>query len=220
MRQCAPCAKGRSYIICSGMISRVLTTSCLALIVACSGGDETSPTAGGASASCSTRAYADIGGPISLIDTSGNPVTEADFEGRPSLVYFGFTYCPDVCPASLVIIDQALEKLPESVEPPRTILISIDPERDTPDAMAEYISVDAFPEDIVGLTGSLEDVKAAADTFKTGFQKVEIPDSAAGYTMDHTSIVYLMDEDWSLKTFFTHDTTSTQMADCLAEHLS
>ncbi|MEM6410547.1 MAG: SCO family protein [Pseudomonadota bacterium] len=202
------------------MSFRILMPSCLIVLAACSGADEASTAAGGAAASCKSRAYAEIGGPLSLINSNGQTVTESDFMGRPSLVYFGFTYCPDVCPASLVTIDQALDRLPEDVEEPLTILISIDPERDTPEAMADYISVDAFPEDIVGLTGSTEAVKAAADAFKTGYQKVEIPDSAAGYTMDHTSIVYLMDEDWSLKTFFTHETTSAQMADCLTEHLS
>ena len=175
--------------------------------------------AGGAVASCSTRAYSEIGGPISLVDGSGAVVTEAAFKDRPSLVYFGFTYCPDICPATLVTIDKALERLPESVERPRTILISIDPERDTPEAMADYIQSPAFPEDIVGLTGSVEAVKAAADVFKASFQRIDTPDSLAEYTMDHTSIVYLMDENWTLKTFFTHEATSQSMADCLTEHL-
>ncbi|MEO1475888.1 MAG: SCO family protein [Pseudomonadota bacterium] len=187
MRQSATCAKGEAYIICVTMFLRLLSVSGLAMLTACSGEPRNEPAGGGASASCSTRAYAEIGGPISLIDQSGKAVTEADFKGRHSLVYFGFTYCPDICPASLVTIDQALEKLPEEIEPPRTILVSIDPERDTPEAMTDYIFIDAFPEDIVGLTGSLEDVKAAADAFKTGYQRVEIPDSAAEYTMDHTS---------------------------------
>ncbi|MEO0882036.1 MAG: SCO family protein [Pseudomonadota bacterium] len=202
------------------MTLRVLLAGSALFVSACSASDENSARTDAANANCSTRSFAEIGGPISLIDTGGNAVTEADFKGRPSLVYFGFTYCPDVCPASLVTIDQALARLPETVEPPRTILISIDPERDTPEAMADYIFVEPFPEDIVGLTGSVDAVQSAADTFKTGFRKVEIPDSAAGYTMDHTSIVYLMDEDWSLKTFFTHETTAAQMAECLAEHLS
>ena len=177
------------------------------------------PVAGGTQGGCLTRAYDHIGGPITLIDHMGEAVTEADFKGAHSLVYFGFTYCPDICPASLVTIERALRRLPEGVTAPRTILISIDPERDTPEAMASYISTNAFPDDIVGLTGSLEAVSAAADTFVSPFLKIEDPDSLAEYTMDHTSIVYLMDENWQLKTFFTHEATAEIMGDCLAQHL-
>lgn len=200
------------------MDMRALTFVFFGLAAACSPGTpETS--AGGAAASCATRAYADIGGPISLVDSTGSAVTEADFKGKPSLVYFGFTYCPDICPAALVTIDRALQRLPDDIVSPRTILISIDPERDTPEALATYIDTPAFPEDMVGLTGSAEAIKAAAEGFKAGFQRIESPGSLAEYTMDHTSIVYLMDEDWSLKTFFLHDATAEIMADCLAEHL-
>lgn len=187
-------------------------------LAACSG-ETPAPQAGGAQAGCATRAFAEIGGPIALIDQTGAQVTEADFKGTPSLVYFGFTYCPDICPATLVTIDRALQRLPEGITPPRTILISIDPERDTPDALADYISTNAFPDHITGLTGSPAAIKAAADGFKTGFTRVEDPGSLAEYTMDHTSIVYLMDEDWELKTFFTHETTAEGMGECLATHL-
>lgn len=192
----------------------------VAMFAACSESAQTGPSASGAAASCATRAYAEIGGPVALMDSTGQAVTEADFLGRPSLVYFGFTYCPDICPATLVTIDRALAALPEGTERPRTILISIDPERDTPEAMASYIASDAFPDDLVGLTGSPEAVKAAADTFRTGYQRIETPESLAEYTMDHTSIVYLMDADWKLKTFFTHEATPEDMSACLAEHLA
>lgn len=168
---------------------------------------------------CHSRAFADIGGPISLIDTTGAAVTEADFKGRPSLIYFGFTYCPDICPATLVTIERALQRLPEDVQPPRTILISIDPERDTPEAMTSYISTKVFPDDIVGLTGSSEQIKAAADAFKIGYQRIELGDDPSDYTVDHSSILYLMDENWSLKTFFTHEATPQNIGDCLAVQL-
>lgn len=177
------------------------------------------PRAGGAQASCATRAFAEIGGPISLVDHTGKAVTEADFKGQTSLVYFGFTYCPDICPAALVTIDRALRRLPEGVATPRTILISIDPERDTPEAMETYITTPVFPDDIVGLTGSVEAVTAAAENFASGFARVDDPESLAEYTMDHTSIIYLMDEDWTLKTFFTHEATAEDIGDCLAKHL-
>jgi len=196
--------------------SFLLVASCA--LVACS---EQAPTQTTSTvAGCDTRAFAEIGGAIDLIDAATEqPVTEEDFKGQQSLVYFGFTYCPDICPAALVTIDRALKRLPEGSAVPRTIMISIDPERDTPEALSSYISTGAFPDDIVGLTGPEESVKTAAAGFKTGFSRVEDPDSLAEYTMDHTSIIYLMDEDWKLKTFFTHEVTAEQMGDCLATHI-
>lgn len=173
----------------------------------------------GENAGCATRTFAEIGGPLALTDHTGKAVTEADFMGRPSLVYFGFTYCPDICPAALVTIDRALKRLPEDMETPRTILISVDPERDTPDALKSYIGTAVFPDDIVGLTGTLEATKAVAKGFATGFTRVDDPESLSQYTMDHTSIIYLMDENWSLKTFFTHEATAEMIGDCLLTHL-
>jgi len=187
-------------------------------LVACGGAEQT-PTAGGAQAGCMTRAYSEIGGPISLIDQTGARVTEADFAGTPTLVFFGFTYCPDICPMALYTMGQAIDQLPEGTPAPRTVLISVDPERDTPEALATYLSNDAFPDGAVGLTGTPEEIRAAADVFKAGYERVETPESLAGYTMDHTSLIYLMDEDWSLKTFFTHQDDAASMAQCLAEHL-
>lgn len=197
---------------------REIVFACLALpLLAACGSEPAQTTAGGAKAGCATRAYSEIGGPISLVDQTGTPVTEEDFKGRPSLVYFGFTYCPDVCPMTLVKLKQAYAGLPDGMTPPRTILITVDPERDTPQALADYIATDAFPEDITGLTGTPEQIRAAADAFKADFSRVDMPESQADYTMDHTSILYLMDEDWSLKTFFTgHDKADT-IATCLAD---
>ena len=204
------------------MMLRNLIFASVFALAACGGEGGTpgqTPVAGGTQAGCLTRAYEHIGGPISLIDHTGTAITEADFKGTPSLVYFGFTYCPDICPATLVTIERALRRLPDGVAVPRTILISIDPERDTPTAMAAYISANAFPDDIVGLTGSPDAVSAAADAFVAPFAKIEDPESLAEYTMDHTSIVYLMDENWQLKTFFQHEATAEMIGDCLAQHL-
>lgn len=192
----------------------------LALALAACSPASQEPTAGGAQAGCMSRAYSEIGGPISLIDQTGVRVTEADFMGEHTLVFFGFTYCPDVCPLTLYTLGQAIDQLPEGTRAPRTILISVDPERDTPDALSLYLSNDAFPDGAVGLTGTPEEIQAAAAVFRAGYERIEIPDSLAGYTMDHTSLVYLMDEDWSLKTFFTHETDAPSMAQCLAQHLA
>lgn len=166
-----------------------------------------------------TRAYSQIGGPIALTDHTGAAVTEADFAGAPAMVFFGFTYCPDVCPMTLVTLEQAYSRLPDGVAPPKTVLISVDPERDTPEALASYISTGAFPDDITGLTGSTEAIRAAADAFVADYQRIETPESLATYTMDHTSLLYLMDDNWELATFFTHGDDPDSMASCLAEHL-
>ena len=204
------------------MLYRIASLWMFAALAACSAPDASGNAdsqAGGAVASCATRAYDTIGGPFALIDQTGALVTEADFKGRHSLVFFGFTYCPDICPATLVTIDRALQRLPEHVERPRTVLISVDPERDTPESLAAYLQTDVFPDDITGLTGPLENIEAVADAFSAGFSKVETPESLSEYTMDHSSIVYLMDEDWTLKTFFTNEATAETIATCLTDLL-
>jgi protein SCO1/2 len=170
---------------------------------------------GGAQSSCLSRAYPEIGGPISLVSSTGARVTEADFKGKPTLIYFGFTYCPDVCPMTLTTVAAAYRRLPEGVTPPQTVLISVDPARDTPEALATYVANKAFPAGLQGLTGSDAEVRAAADAFKADYSRVDQPDSMAEYTMDHTSLLYLMDENWQLKTFFTHQDTADTIADCL-----
>jgi protein SCO1/2 len=168
---------------------------------------------------CTSRAYAEIGGPFALTRQDGVAVTQDDFKGRHTLVYFGFTYCPDVCPMTLVTVRRALELLPEGKERPQTVLISIDPERDTPEALAAYTASNAFPKGLIGLTGTPEAIKAAANGFRAGYNRVDDPGSSAGYTMDHTSIVYLMSPDWTLETFFTHEASAESMSACLGELL-
>ncbi len=194
-------------------------TAAFALCLAACGASTNAPRQA-QQAGCGTRAYSEIGGPISLIDQTGARVTEADFKGRPSIIYFGFTYCPDVCPTALITVERALRRLPEDMERPRTILISVDPERDTPEALAQYVDTDAFPDDLVGLTGSPAEVRAAADAFKAWYERIDTSESLVGYTMDHSSILYVMDETWSLETFFTHEDTDETIAACLEARLS
>ncbi|KCZ92276.1 SCO family protein [Hyphomonas johnsonii] len=176
-------------------------------------------TSGGMQSGCLSRAYPEIGGPISLVNEKGEAVTQDTFKGHPALIYFGFTYCPDVCPMTLVSVARAYKMLPEGMTPPQTLLISIDPERDTPEKLAEYITTSAFPENLTGLTGTPDQVRAATEAFVADFSRVDDPNSSAGYTMDHTSLLYLMDSDWNLKTFFTHEDTSETIAACLADVL-
>ncbi len=201
-------------------IQRISVIASVLAFAACGAAPSDPPSAGGAVAGCSTRAYAEIGGPISLVDHRGNRVTEETFKGRPTLIYFGFTYCPDICPGTLVAVRNAYERLPDGVEPPQTLLITVDPERDTPEALADYVSTSAFPDNLVGLTGTAEEIAAAADGFIAQYERIETPSSLSEYTMDHTSLLYLMDANWSLKTFFAEgDGDPDYMAACLAEHL-
>ena len=103
---------------------------------------------GGTKSGCLSRAYPEIGGPISLVNDKGEAVTQDTFKDHPTLIYFGFTYCPDVCPMTLVTVARAYKMLPEGMEPPQTLLISIDPERDTPEKLAEYVATSAFPDNL------------------------------------------------------------------------
>ncbi|MFN7180405.1 SCO family protein [Hyphomonas sp.] len=182
-----------------------------------SGAAKPAARSGGAQADCTSRAYPEIGGPISLIDHTGKRVTEADFQGRPALVYFGFTYCPDVCPMALTTLAAAYRKLPEGKTIPQTLLISVDPERDTPEALATYVSSKAFPEGLVGLTGTDAEIRAAADAFKADYSRIEQPESLSEYTMDHTSLIYVMDGDWKIRSFFTHADTADTISECLGK---
>ena len=98
-------------------------------------------------------------------------------------------------------------------------LISVDPERDTPEVLASYVKAPRFPKNLVGLTGTPEEIRAAADEFLSDFSRVEQSESQSEYTMDHTSLLYLMDENWQLKTFFTHEDTAETISACLGEIL-
>ncbi|MEM1148532.1 MAG: SCO family protein [Pseudomonadota bacterium] len=203
---------------------KILTTAaliCSGLALAACQPSAPAPTAGGAQAGCLTRAYDSIGGPIDLITHTGESVTEATYKGAPTVVFFGFTFCTNMCPVVLPALKQAYAKLPSTIEPPNTLFISVDHERDTPEALANYVSLEAFPEKLVGLTGTPEAVAAAADAFNVYYERIEEPDSLAGYTYDHSYLIYVMDADWKLKTFFAlNDATPDYMADCLSTVLS
>ncbi|KAA5804086.1 SCO family protein [Alkalicaulis satelles] len=156
---------------------------------------------------------AQIGGSFTLVNHHGETVTDADFAGRAMLIYFGFTYCPDVCPASLQVMGAAMDQLSEAerahIQP---ILISVDPERDTPELLAQYVTAPAFPEGLVGLTGSLEQVRNAARAYRVFFARVEDDGVSSDYTVDHSSILYLMDREGRFVELFPHGTAPAVIA--------
>jgi protein SCO1/2 len=135
-----------------------------------------------------------IGGEFALTDQSGKRVTNADLEGKILIVYFGFTHCPDSCPTTLQAIQAALGQLPQDVrDEVRPVFITLDPERDTPEVMADYVN--GFIPGGLGLTGTADEIADAARKYRVAFQKVGDPKSSLPYTIDHASIVYLMDRE-------------------------
>jgi protein SCO1/2 len=134
---------------------------------------------------------ATIGGPFSLTDQNGRAVTDQDLKGRPFLVFFGFTHCPDVCPTTLFEVSEILRALGPDADRVRALFITTDPERDTPDVMRDYLS--SFDSHLSGLTGDAAAIAAVAKAYRVYFKKV--PLEQGGYTMDHTASVYLMDKD-------------------------
>ena len=132
-----------------------------------------------------------IGGPFSLVDQDGRPVTDKDLRGRPFLVFFGFTHCPDVCPTALFEISEVLGKLGPDAQRVSALFVTIDPERDTPVQMKDYLS--SFNPRLVGLTGDPAAIAAVAKEYRVYVKKV--PLDHGDYTMDHTALVYLMDKD-------------------------
>lgn len=131
-----------------------------------------------------------IGGPFALQDGNGRTVSDRTLKGRPYLVYFGYTHCPDVCPTELAKISDILDKMGKKTIP--ALFITVDPERDTPKVMADYVS--SFNPAIVGLSGAPQAVEAAEKAFRVYSRKGKV-ESDGGYSMDHSSVIYLMDKN-------------------------
>ena len=136
-----------------------------------------------------------VGGPISLVDENGARVTQADFAGQPAAIYFGFTHCPDICPTSMYALGEAL-MLPGGYDL-QPILITVDPERDTPARMGAYASTEGFPPELAGLSGTRAQIDAAARAFQVHHAKAQIPGAPADvYNVDHSSLLYIVDGQW------------------------
>src|SRR3981081_4687784 len=131
-----------------------------------------------------------IGGPFKLTDQTGQQVTDQDLKGRPFLVFFGFTHCPEVCPTTLFEVSEILRKLGPDADRVGALFVTIDPERDTAPVLKDYLS--SFDPHLAALTGDLADISAVAKAYRAYFKKV--PLEGSDYTMDHTAIVYLMDK--------------------------
>ncbi|MBX9752650.1 MAG: SCO family protein [Roseococcus sp.] len=150
-----------------------------------------------------------LGGPFELTNQAGQAVTERDFAGRWLLVYFGFTYCPDVCPTELGTIAAALDAMGPAGDSVTPILITIDPQRDTPAQLADYVS--RFHPRLQGLTGTPEQIAAAARRYRVYFARVQRPDMT-DYVMDHSSFIYLVGPDAKVRALFRPETSPEAMA--------
>jgi len=158
-----------------------------------------------------------VGGPFSLVDAEGREVTERDFLGTPFIVYFGFTFCPDACPTQLQILAAALDQLGEKGRAVKVLFVTIDPDRDTPSVVGRYAR--AFGPQILGLTGSPEQVAQAARAYGVFFQKVPLADNPGEYTMDHTTAVYLMNAKGKLQSIFVPNQPPEDIAATIARLL-
>lgn len=162
-------------------------------------------------------------GPFSLVDHKGRPVTDRDFRGKFMLVFFGYTFCPDVCPIDLQIISKAVDALGEAGNRVQPIFITVDPERDTPEVLARYVS--HFHPRLLGLTGTPEQVAVAAQAY--GVLYIKAIDAAvsgdreqAQYLMDHSALTYLLGPDGRFRAAFPHSTDPNKLAAGILKHLN
>jgi cytochrome oxidase Cu insertion factor (SCO1/SenC/PrrC family) len=157
-----------------------------------------------------------VGGPFTLTDQTGKQRSETEFRGKLMIVYFGYTYCPDVCPTDLMAITQALDALGPAAEAVQPVFISIDPERDTK-ILADYVS--AFHPSFVGLTGAPNEVRKVANAYKAFYAK--IPDQRTGeYSIDHAGVIYLMGRHGEYLGFMPPQTNSDRLTEILRKNLA
>lgn len=143
-----------------------------------------------------------IGGDFTLTNQDGQVVDQSILKGKWSLVFFGFTHCPDYCPTTLGVMDAVQEGLGKDAEKLQIVFVSIDPERDTPQLLKDYLSSEGFPDGVIGLTGTPEQVAEAAKVYRAYYQKVG---EGEGYTMNHSLTVYLMGPDGQFRTALAQD---------------
>jgi len=158
-----------------------------------------------------------VGGPFTLVDTTGTTVTEQSFRGKWMLVYFGYTFCPDVCPTELQTIATALDALGPSADKVAPIFITVDPERDTVPALAEYVKL--FDTRLVGLTGSEAQITAATRAYRVYYAKANAKDSSS-YLMDHSSFIYLMGPDGTFRALFRQGIAPEELAAALRTRIA
>jgi protein SCO1/2 len=159
---------------------------------------------------------APVGGPFELTDQAGHRRKDTDFRGKLVVLYFGYTYCPDVCPTELQSISLALDKLGPTAEAVQPLFITVDPERDTPPRLAEFVS--SFNPRLIGLTGSVAEIKKTAIAYHTFFAK-NAPTAPGEYAVDHTGFIYLVGRDGRYLGFLPPGSSPDAIADAIRARL-
>ena len=158
-----------------------------------------------------------IGGPFEMVNQNGNKVTEKDFAGKPMLLFFGYTYCPDVCPTELQIMSTTLDQLGDQAKNVQPVFVTIDPERDTPAVLKNYL--DSFGPRWTGLTGTPDQVRNIARVWHVFYEKRDNKDAPTDYLMDHSSFIFLMGPDGKFIKHFNYTTDSKALGEALSEAL-
>jgi cytochrome oxidase Cu insertion factor (SCO1/SenC/PrrC family) len=160
---------------------------------------------------------AQVGGPFTMVNHRGETVTEKSFRGKPLLLFFGFTFCPDICPTELQVMAAALDELGAQGKDIQPVFVTVDPARDTPDVMAQYVA--NFGDRLVGLTGSPDQVAAMAKAYRVFYEKRDNAADPASYLMDHSSIIYLMGRDGTFLKHFSYTTDQKALVEGLRKAL-
>ncbi|MCC7017391.1 MAG: SCO family protein [Rhodospirillales bacterium] len=163
-----------------------------------------------------TAASLTFGGPFSLVDHTGQKVTDRDYHGSFTFVFFGFTTCPDVCPTTLQNVASVLQLLGDDGAKVRPLFVTVDPERDTPATLAGYVTL--FDPRIVGLTGTPEQIAQVARAYRIHYRKAS--DSGAGYLMEHTAVLFLMAPDGRYLAHIPPDMPPRRMAETIRQHMA
>jgi len=185
----------------------------VALLGGASGGGEAGPVSSGG---VQLPAGLALGGPFSLTDQTGKPVTERDYAGGWMLVYFGYSFCPDVCPTELGTMAAALDQLGPAGAKVTPVFVTVDPQRDTPAHLADYVS--RFHPRMQGLTGTPEQVAEAARRYRVYYTKVQRPEMT-DYLMDHSSFIYLVGPDAKVRTLFRPEQSPETIAAAIAAQI-
>lgn len=164
--------------------------------------------------------HADIGGSFELLDENGKVFTQKDLLGKPYLLYFGYTYCPDVCPTALQQMGAAIDLIGTDASKFNTVFITIDPERDNPELMKQYVKSNGFPASLIGLTGTAAQIEKTAKAWTMIYRRSAETRGEADYLMDHTSIIYLHDAKGKFISAFSHRDSPQVIANCLNSYLA
>ena len=158
-----------------------------------------------------------IGGAFELIDQTGRTRSDRDFRGQLLLVYFGFTFCPDICPTDLQAIGLAMDQLGADAAQVQPLFVTLDPERDTAEHLAQYVPM--FHPKLIGLTGGAAAIHRAAEAYRVYYKRVDFEKSTADYTVDHSAFIYLMGRDGNYLGFFPPGTSAEQIVGMIKPHL-